>query len=236
MTAEPPLSPQPQVNTGPSLSLEPQVTIEPRLSGEPRFGTEPHMITDVIDHLAGVAPGSPLDGLRRRRPAAREHAQRSFDALFAPGSESEVRLVERDAVAAFVAGLHRDDPAVRFYADRLAELAPRLADTVRAETAAGLTTGPYGIDPALPADGAEGLRYRVRNPGALGVRLTAAFEHTHLLVFRPREASREALGALEKAGWSTTGIVTLSQLVAFLSFQIRVAAGLRLLGRTEVAA
>jgi uncharacterized protein YciW len=31
------------------------------------------------------------------------------------------------------------------------------------------------------------------------------------------------------AGWSTTDIVTLSQIVAFLSFQIRVIAGLRVL-------
>jgi len=31
------------------------------------------------------------------------------------------------------------------------------------------------------------------------------------------------------AGWSTTGIVTLSQIVAFLAFQIRVATGLRVL-------
>jgi uncharacterized protein YciW len=38
-----------------------------------------------------------------------------------------------------------------------------------------------------------------------------------------------ALRALLDAGWSTTDIVTLSQLVAFLSFQIRVAAGLRAL-------
>jgi uncharacterized protein YciW len=32
------------------------------------------------------------------------------------------------------------------------------------------------------------------------------------------------------AGWSTTGIVTLSQIVAFLSFQIRVIKGLKALG------
>jgi uncharacterized protein YciW len=35
-----------------------------------------------------------------------------------------------------------------------------------------------------------------------------------------------ALQALLDAGWSTTGIVTLSQIVAFLFFQIRVVAGL----------
>ncbi len=40
-------------------------------------------------------------------------------------------------------------------------------------------------------------------------------------MFRPREAHRKALTALADAGWSTTGIVTLSQLVAFLSFQVR---------------
>ena len=36
--------------------------------------------------------------------------------------------------------------------------------------------------------------------------------------------------ALLDAGWSTTAIVTLSQLVAFLSFQVRAVAGLRTLG------
>ena len=36
--------------------------------------------------------------------------------------------------------------------------------------------------------------------------------------------------ALLEAGWSSTAIVTLSQLVAFLSFQVRVVAGLQTLG------
>ena len=40
---------------------------------------------------------------------------------------------------------------------------------------------------------------------------------------------RRTLQALLDAGWSTPEIVTLSQLVAFLTFQIRVAAGLRTL-------
>ena len=39
-----------------------------------------------------------------------------------------------------------------------------------------------------------------------------------------------AMQALLDAGWSTTAIVTLSQLVAFLSFQVRAVAGLRTLG------
>ena len=188
------------------------------------------MITDVIDHLAGIQPGSPLDRLRGRRPAAREHAQRSYDALFSPWAEDEVTLVERDAVAAFVAGLHRDAAATRFYADRLTELAPGLLEAVESEIEAGGTTGPYGVYPGeglLSPESDEGLRYRVRRPAEVGVRLAAALEHAHLLVFRPREAGRESLDALTRAGWSATGVVTLSQLVAFLTFQIRVAAGLR---------
>ena len=64
---------------------------------------------------------------------------------------------------------------------------------------------------------------------ALGRRLAAAFEHTHMLVFHPRDAAPPYLQALVDAGWSTTGIVVISQLVAFLSYQIRVVAGLRVL-------
>ncbi|MFB4279710.1 MULTISPECIES: CMD domain protein [unclassified Nonomuraea] len=190
------------------------------------------MINDVIDHLAGISPGSPLDRLRARRPGAREHAQRGFDALFTPDDDREVTLVERDAIAAFVAGLHLDARTASFYADRLAELAPGLLKAVQAEVEAGTTTGPYGVYPGdgpLARESDEGLRYRPRNPADLGVRLAAAFEHAHLLVFRPRESSARSLDALARAGWSATGIVTLSQLVAFLTFQIRVVAGLRLL-------
>ncbi|MFI7699447.1 CMD domain protein [Nonomuraea sp. NPDC049480] len=190
------------------------------------------MINDVIDHLAGITPGSPLDRLRARRPGAREHAQRSFDALFTPDDDREVTLVERDAIAAFVAGLHQDAEIASFYADRLAELSPGLLKAVESGIEAGITIGPYGAYPdggPLAKESDEGLRYRARNPADLGVRLAAAFEHAHLLVFRPREAREDDLDALARAGWSATAIVTLSQLVAFLTFQIRVVAGLRLL-------
>jgi uncharacterized protein YciW len=50
-----------------------------------------------------------------------------------------------------------------------------------------------------------------------------------MLVFHPRDGTPAALQALLDAGWSTTDIVTLSQIIAFLSFQIRVVTGLRIL-------
>jgi uncharacterized protein YciW len=65
-------------------------------------GTE----TDVIDALVGIAPGSPLDAIRARRPEARTHAQATYRALFAPQLPSDITAQERFAVGAFVAGLH----------------------------------------------------------------------------------------------------------------------------------
>ena len=56
-----------------------------------------------------------------------------------------------------------------------------------------------------------------------------------MLVFHPRDADVRSLQALLDAGWSTTEVVTLSQLVAFLSFQIRVVAGLKVLAATAKA-
>ena len=39
---------------------------------------------DIIDLLAGIAPGDPLTAVRDQRAQARENAQRSFTALLEP--------------------------------------------------------------------------------------------------------------------------------------------------------
>lgn len=196
---------------------------------------------DVIDHLAGIAPGSPLDRVRAQRPDARDNAQRSFLALFEPETPGDVSVPERHAVATFVARLHGDEAVAAFYAARLAS-DPGIAAAVAAEAARAAGRGPYGRFPPGPlsVEDTPGPSYRVdgAHRAALGPRIPAALEHAHLLVFHPRDASPHALQALLDAGWSTTGIVTLSQLVAFLAFQIRVVAGLRVLAisATERAA
>ncbi|GLJ61428.1 MULTISPECIES: CMD domain protein [Microbacterium] len=185
---------------------------------------------DIIDLLAGVAPGSALSAIRDQRPQARENAQRSFEALLEPADPGTFPLSERYAVAAFVARLHGFDAATDFYADVLGDEAPELVAPVDAAAASGATTGPYGVyrEPGLAGESREGLVWTA-DAGALGERLAAALTHAHLLVFRPREARPEALQALVDAGWSADDIVTLSQLVAFLSFQLRAAWGLRVL-------
>lgn len=190
---------------------------------------------DVIDALVGITPGSALDAIRARRPEARAHAQATYRALFTPDKPGTVTARERFAVGAFVAGLHGAPAIAAAYAARLAETgAPAaLTDALDAALAEARTRGPYGRYPAGPLsrEDADGTSYRASaaTRRALGPRLAAALEHTHMLVFHPRDAAPPALQALLDAGWSTTDIVTLSQIVAFLSFQIRVVTGLRTL-------
>jgi CMD domain protein len=168
-----------------------------------------------------------------RTPAL--NAQKSCDALFAPDSPSGVTLAERHAVAAFVAGLHRDAGALAFYKLGLSAqgVHPGVADAIVEEAARGVATRPFGSSPRGPLSVEDkiGPTYRVSqvNRETLGERLSLALEHAHLLVFHPGDADPAALQALLDAGWSTTDIVTLSQLVAFLTFQIRVVVGLRAL-------
>ncbi|MDN3310295.1 CMD domain protein [Microbacterium oryzae] len=187
---------------------------------------------DIIDLLAGVAPGSALSAIRDQRAQARENAQRSFEALLEPADPGTFPHAERYAVAAFTARLHGFGEATAFYADLLGDEAPELVDAVDASAADGATRGPYGAyrEEGLRGESTEGLRWTA-DAAALGERLAAALTHTHLLVFRPREARPTAIRSLVDAGWSADDIVSLSQLVSFLTFQLRAAWGLRVLAR-----
>lgn len=192
-------------------------------------------VPDVIDRLAGLTPDSPLALIRDRKPVTREQAQASYHALFEPAEPGDVSLQERFAVASLVAGLHGQDEITAFYTDGLARTAPAEAfmQALSAEITVGRATGPYGAYPKGPlsVEDVAGPVYAVSDPNraALGIRLTAAFAHVHMLVFHPRDSGAPDLQKLLDSGWSNSGIVTLSQLVAFLAFQIRSVVGLRAL-------
>jgi len=195
---------------------------------------------DIIDVLAGLDAGSPLSTVRDQRAQARDNAQLSFEALLEPAEPGSFPLAERYAVATFVALLHGFTEAAAFYADLLADEAPELAAPIEAAAAAGAAAGPYGAyrEVGLQGENREGLRWHPSSEttAAVGGRLAAALAHTHLLVLRPREARAEHLRALADAEWSADDIVTLSQLVAFLSFQLRAAWGLRVLAANPASA
>ena len=192
-------------------------------------------MSDVIDELAGIAPGSPLDKVRANRLEARKHAQLSYDSLFTHQDFGGVSAQERFAVASFVAGLHGRSETIAYYSGKLAAAGASsvLKAAVDSEIIAAKGSGPYGNYPKGPlsVENTAGPIYRIGAAGkaALGPRLAAAFEHTHMLVLHPRDAAAPALQAMLDSGWSTTDIVVLSQLVSFLAFQIRVVAGLKVL-------
>jgi CMD domain protein len=197
-------------------------------------------VHDAVDTILGTTPGSSLDQLRRRRPVTRENTQSSYLALFQPDGQGDATLAERFAVAVFVSSLHGNAEATAFYEQGLKEAgADSLRTAVLEAAAAGAAIGPYGVyrESGLRSENRPGLRWET--PAALrevlGARLRTALEHAHLLVFRPRESSPAALRALAAASWSTTGIVTLSQLVAFLAYQLRIVSGLRLLAAAPPA-
>lgn len=197
------------------------------------------MTHDIVDRIVGVTPE--LDALRRRRPVTKEQLQASFNALFAPVSTEEVSQAERELIAAFATRLAGEsDATAAFYADRARAIDPQRAEIVLAEAAGAAVTGPFGsyTEAGLQAESTDGERYAptAETIDALGVRLAAALAHTHLLVFRPREASAADIQRLLDAGWSADGIVTVSQLVSFLAFQQRVITGLTVLSAAGLSA
>ena len=58
--------------------------------------------------------------------------------------------------------------------------------------------------------------------------LKAIIRHTDLVTINPKDAVIEDVAALPAAGLDNADIVQLSELIAFVSYQARVVAGLRL--------
>lgn len=85
----------------------------------------------------------------------------------------------------------------------------------------------------MSAAGASADVRRIAGPefnGEPDQRLAAVLRHTDLVTVRPNAAVAEDIEALARAGVSEDDIVRLSELAAFVSYQIRLTVGLRLLG------
>ncbi|CAE6788712.1 hypothetical protein R69927_05498 [Paraburkholderia domus] len=165
--------------------------------------------TDTVDALAGLQAGSPLAAIRHARDKVALHTQRSEDALFDP-SLPELSLQERLFAAWYTARLSLADDLADAYTARLiaAGAQPVTLDAIETDS----------LDPATDA------------------RLIAILSHVKLLTIKPLEARPENLQTLQHAGITTRGIVALSQLIAFVTYQLRVIAGLTALRAAQGAA
>lgn len=168
----------------------------------------PTASVDVLDALLRLDERSALAQLRSQRHEAKQHAQGAYDALFSAAPGSGVSLTERFATALRVASLHAEEAFVEHYSARL-----RTTDSSSERLIADVLAGPS-------ADG-------------LTPRLKAILAHADLLVIRPAAATPADLDALRAAGLSAPEIVTISQLIAFTAFHIRVFVGLRLIGGAD---
>lgn len=162
---------------------------------------------DVFDQLAGVAPGSPAARLREQRPDLTRFSQASYESLLEPETDDGLPRKEREMVALRVALLTPDERLAKWHEDRLA------AGSETAATVSAVTDFP-AVSPDLTP------------------REVAILRHTDLVTFRPTDAEPSDIEALRAVGLSTLEIVTLSQLIAFVAFQVRVLAALRAFGGT----
>jgi uncharacterized protein YciW len=162
---------------------------------------------DVIDAAVPLAPDQATWALRRQRDKVVAATQGSYDAMFSPAVEG-LSVTERLLVALHACRVSKADSLAAHYRDRLA-----------AEGADSVVTA--AVDSGKPVADA---------------RLQAVLAFTGKLIERPIEGDRAAVQSLADSGLSTPAIVAMSQLIAFLSYQIRVAAGLKALAAAEATA
>jgi uncharacterized protein YciW len=136
-----------------------------------------------------------------------------IDDLLDTAAQPTLRAQRPEAVAAVEASR-----AALFAADA----APTLSLAERAAVATHVA--------ARDGDKALAAHYRARGVATETPRLAAMLRHADLLLDAPREARPEYLAALAKAGLAPRDIVVLSQLIAFVTFETRLLAGMRLLG------
>jgi CMD domain protein len=166
--------------------------------------------TDIVDRIAGLTPGLPAFATRHKRDKVAAATQRSYEALFDPALP-DLSLTDRLLVALYACTLSNAPALATHYAERLA--------SINADRAVVDQIAQGSIDAQEP-------------------RLRAMLIFTRTLIEAPIDGDKSALELLPAAGIPTPAVVALAQLIAFLSYQIRLTAGLRalqVLNATEAA-
>jgi len=158
-----------------------------------------YLPSDTIDRLIKLTPELSTFTVRHQRDKVVAATQKSEEGLFDPTLPG-LTLVERLLVALLACTLTPSELCAAEYHQRLVHLKveQNLLDLVKRGEIEQVTDA----------------------------RLRAMLTFSRTLITDPVNADQAALKALPQAGLSTPEVVTLAQLIAFVSYQVRVVAGL----------
>ena len=154
----------------------------------------------VLLEAAGISADHPLASVLLGRRQVIQLTQKSHDAALRPDPPGGLSHSERAALACRIARLNNEEILGRHYEAMIGE----------------------GSSSQVLAD-----------PSVVDVgdsRLEVILRHTDLVTMNPKRATAEDILTLKSAGIFDADIVRLSELIAFLAYQVRVLKGLRLMG------
>ncbi|KWV54897.1 hypothetical protein AS156_06320 [Bradyrhizobium macuxiense] len=157
-------------------------------------------MTTLIETFAGVPAGSKLADALKMRTEILRLSEAAHDALLLPRDPGGLSHALRAALAARMCRHVGNDALAGHYDSYLAH------------------TGDLDVAPLAHPVGTCG------EP-----RLDAVARHADLLTIAPRAATRQHIERLKAAGVSEPDIVRLAELAAFVNYQLRVVAGLKVL-------
>ena len=164
--------------------------------------------SDTLDRLVGLSPQSQTYATRREREKVVAATQGSENSLFDPALPG-LSEIDRLYVALYACLITPSSELAAEYESRLVNLGANL-QTIHCIQKSDI--------------------HKIGN-----VRLEAMLNFTHTLITKPINADKMALSALPKAGLSTPEVVTLAQLISFVSYQVRLATGLRAMQALELS-
>jgi uncharacterized protein YciW len=157
-------------------------------------------MTTLIETLAGVAPASKLGEALKTRAEILRLSEAAHDAVLLPRDPGGLSHALRAALAARMSRHVGNEDLAGHYDGYLAH------------------SGDLDVTPLAHPGGISGEK-----------RLDAIARHADLLTIAPREATRADIEALKAAGVAEPDIVRLAELAAFVNYQLRVIAGLKVL-------
>ena len=150
---------------------------------------------------AGVQPGSRLANVVAGRTDIMALTEATMEAVIAPTAPGGISSAERTALACRIARLNDEHVLAEYFEQRMPKSDPEMDQLA---------------DPSCVSNG--------------NGRLDALVRHVDLVTLSPKDATEEDIAALKRAAVPEPDVVRLTEIIAFVNYQVRVVSGLRLLG------